>query len=593
MKRLLSAILALLLLFSVSPFALAGNSAEAVSIAVSGITLPKAGEKVGTVELTKKNVKIMVKKDGAQEPVALEPSITDAHWSETDKPDVKLDTKESFISGRSYRLTVNLEFLDNAPTVKIDTTKITINGTETTSVTTQGEEITFYCDFVATPPDYTPKASLTVSGEKSKEYDGKATTLTVEVESFEGVTYHYTWYRNGKELVGVSTKSLEAKYVGDSGEYYCKVSASLSDDPQSEIKTTKTATLTIKITPHPITIEIQDSEKNLFDEDPEFQYIVQGELYDELEGELTRDEGEEIGKYSILIGTLAFPEEVALNYEVTVKQGTLSVIDVGDLPFTSVTAFADQSRIRGENDTQIRISASKGAIPEGAVLSLTLGEATAKAALEQELGKKLLKCFTVTLLDDEGKALKLNRHASLKIQIPLTAEEVKKFRAKTITAGLYTDHVTRSKTEVLETDSATYICLQIDTLGTVALTEGTLAIVPKTTTTKAVGAQKPSGAWLWAFAAVLGLCAVGAVVYTIVWNRNNKTAPAKAFVPAKKPVEKSTTPPVKKSAPKPIRAEKEPSGPEPKTIVVPKIPKQETPKSEETPRTVSFEDLEE
>ena len=593
MKRLLSAFLALFLLLSVSPFALAGSSPEAVSITVSGITLPKAGEKVGTVELAKKNLKIMVKKDGAQEPVALEPSITDAHWSETDKPDVKLDAKESFVSGRSYRLTVNLEFLDNAPTVKVGTTKITINGTETTSVTTKGEKIIFYCDFTSTPLDYTPKASLTVSGEKTKEYNGKATTLTVEVESFEGVTYHYTWYRNGNELAGVTTKSIEAKYVGDSGEYYCKVAASLSDDPQSEIKTTKTATHTIKITPHPITIEIQNSEKNLFDEDPEFQYIVQGELYDELEGELTRDEGEDIGKYSILIGTLAFPEEIALNYEITVKQGTLSVIDVGELPFTSVTTFADQSRIRGENGTQIRISASKGAIPEGAVLSLTLGEANAKTALEQGLGKKLLKCFTISLLDENGKELKLNRHASLRLQIPLTAEEAKKFRAKTITAGLYTDRVTQSKTEVLETDSATFICLQIDALGTVALTEGTPAATPKTTTTKTGGAQKPSGAWLWVLAIILGLCAVGAVVYTIVWNSKNKTVPAKVYIPAKKPVEKPTTPPVKKAAPKPTATEKKPVVPEAKTIVVPKIPNQDPPKSEETPRTVSFEDLEE
>ena len=535
MKKTVSLILAAIFLLSLSlPAFAAGSTAQRIT--VTDIKLPVAGEKVPENPGAGIKVKILVLEDGESTPKEISATPFEATWAEADKPDVHLTKGDAFVAGRTYRYTVTLEFMGSAPTVKDGETKFYLNGEEGKHLSNEGERILFYGDFVATPGDFTPKVSLSVEGSKSFEYDGKGTKIIGRVDKTEGVLYEYAWYRDDQLIPGAREESLTVKNVSDSGEYYCKVSASLSSD-SGQIKTTKSASQKITVLPHVITIEIHDAEKNLFDPDPEFTYDVLGEVYDDLSGSLSRMEGEDIGKYSILIGTLAFPQSVAENYEIRVDQGTLTIIDVGKLPFVNVKNLADQSYITGKSGAKIRVSATRGAISDDAILSLSLLAPEAKEKLEEALDEEIIKGFSLSLVDKTGKKLSLPRHASLKLQIPLAQEE-ENLDPKTILAGLYTSSAKKLETEVTETSSVTYITVQIDELGNVALLGGE-EIQGAVTDGKKDQTEKEKGGylWMWILIALLSLGAIGAIVFTYFQiKKNGGKLPPKEKQAAKAPL---------------------------------------------------------
>ncbi|MBR5295649.1 MAG: hypothetical protein IKU24_03560, partial [Clostridia bacterium] len=489
----------------------------AKKIEVSELVLPVAREKVekNLKENLKVKAMISVGSDAAATDT-ITPLVSDAYWVEADREDVKLTSSDIFVSGRTYRLIIVLDFSQSvAPEFNSDTI-FSVNQTAAKYKAKQGEKIEFFCDFVATPGDISPKVSLSVEGEKKREYNGEEIVLTASVEQIEGVVYTYAWYRDDKEIEGATENILKLKNVSDSGEYYVIVSASISSEGvANEVKTTKSASQKISIKPHVITIEIQNAEKNIFDPDPEFTYNILGDVYDELSGSLERLEGEDVGKYSILIGSLGFSEEVSENYEIRVEQGTLSIIDLGELPFAVIKDIADQSYISGKNGAKIQISAPKGAIPEGAILSLTLLSSQAKEELEEGLSAKMLKGFLVELVDETGKNLSLPRRASLRIQIPLAQEE-EKFDANTITAGLLTSSVSWIEAKVQETESVTYILVEIESLGSVALFEGDLnptkVDVDKVEPDKVEKPKEKEGSlWMWILIGVVSLSAIVAI----------------------------------------------------------------------------------
>ncbi len=531
MKKLLSVLLVLCLTLSLAIPAFAEEEAVATHISVEDVVLPVAGETIPANPLEKAKIKVLAKMDGKQE----ELSVTESGaWAETDKPDKPLKSGK-FIAGRSYRITVTLEFMEAAPGVHESETEFLINGEKAKHLSNEGEKILFCADFVATPGEFTPKVTLSTEGAKTKAYDGKATVIKAEVEKIEGIEYSYAWYRDSKEIEGETAESITLKNVADSGEYYCKVSATAPSDKDAGEKSTQSATVEISITPYLVTVDIQDAEKNLFDPDPEFTYKVLGEPYDELTGALARKEGEDLGKYTIGIGTLAFPEEVADNYDLKVNEGTLSIIQTGELPYESITSFADQSYITGKDGSEIRISAPKGALPEKAVLSLVLPEADAKETLEKEMNAKLMKSFCVKLQDADGKALSLPKRATLRIQIPLTEEEAK-FKPETILCALYTKGVKKLDCETVKNGEVTYVTLEIDALGTVAVFEGEkTASAQKPADKPEQPAEKEKGGslWMWILIVLLSGTAIGAIVFTVIQTRK-ASRPTKVYTPPKK-----------------------------------------------------------
>ena len=537
MKKILCAFLAICLTLSLAIPVFAEEETTITEISVDGLVLPVAGETVSAKPLEKAKIKVFCKTDGENtQPEKVDNYTASGYWSEADSPKTPLQSG-TFVAGRKYRINVTLSFdvMDEAPKVHDSETDVSIGDQKVTQISTAGENVIFCADFVATPGEFAPKVTLTTTGGKTKSYDGKATVIKAEVEKIEGISYRYEWYRDGKLVEGETAESFTLKNVSDSGEYYCAVYATAPDAKEQAEKSTKSTTVEISITPCIVTVEIQDAEKNLFDPDPEFTYKVLGDAYDELSGELARKEGEELGKYTIGIGTVAFPEEVAANYELKVIEGTLSIIQTGELPYVPVTNFGDQSYITGKDDSKIRISAPKGALAEGAVLSLVLSEAEAKEALEKEYGAKLMKSFTVKLQDESGKEISLPKHATLRIQIPLSEEE-EAFKPETIFCALYNKGIKKLTPQISKNGSVSYVSLEIDSLGTVAIFEGQKSVTekPSQKAEKPAEEEKGGSLWMWILIVLLSLSAVGAIVFTVIQNKKT-AAPTKVYTPSKKP----------------------------------------------------------
>ena len=538
MKKILCALLAICMTLSLALPVFAEEETTITDISVDGLVLPVAGEAIPEKPLEKAKIKVFCKTEGENTQTReVDHYTAGGYWSEADSPDTRLQGG-TFVAGRKYRINVTLSFIvmDDAPKVHDSETDVTIGDQKVTRISTAGENVIFCADFVATPGEFAPKVTLTTTGGKTKSYDGKATVVKAEVEKIEGISYRYEWYRDGKVAEGETAESITLKNVSDSGEYSCVVYATAPDQKDGAEKSTKSATVEISITPCIVTVDIQDAEKNLFDPDPEFTYKLLGDAYDELSGEPERKEGEELGKYTIGIGTVAFPEEVAPNYDLRVNEGTLSIIQTGELPYVPVTNFGDQSYITGKDNSKIRISVPKGALAEGTVLSLALSEADAKEALEKEFNAKLMKSFSVKLQDENGKELSLPKHATLRLQIPLSEEE-EAFKPETITCALYNKGVKKLTSQVTKNGSVSYVSLEIDSLGTVAIFEGQKnapAEKPAQTPKEPAKEEKGGSLWMWILIVILSLGAIGAIVFTVIQTKKT-SAPTKVYTPAKKP----------------------------------------------------------
>ncbi len=595
MKKIVSLILALCLCLPLTVSVFAEEDGGNTEISVTKLQTPVAGMKIPSNAASQIEANLIT--EGKNEEKI---SVKEAVWTLSSAPTTALKAGASFVAGKTYRFTVTLEFAEQAPKVE----KFRINGEKATLASSGAANIVFYRDFTAAAGDFTPKVTLEVNGDKAKTYDGKAVTLKATFEKTEGISYQCQWFFEGKKLENETEEKLVLKDVAQSGEYYCTVTAHLPDAPE-DTKSTKSASETISITPLEVTVEIRDAEKNIDDPDPEFTYEILGDPYDEMTGTLSRDAGEKIGQYAIKLGNLAFDPEVADNYKVHVTEGKLNIIDRGALPFVSVSGIADQSYITGLGGTKIRVSATKGAIPEDAVLSLSIPESEVKKELEESLGKKVLKSFTLTLRDADGKNLALPGGASFRIQIPLTEEESKSFDPESITAALKSGSIISLESSVVEVGKTHYIEIQTDKQGTVALFEGKLTETKAPVTSeKKEPEKKTSPLWIWIIIVLLTLAAGGVIVFVILQNRKLSGEAVKPSAPVKKapltPEEQKEKEKARKIAEHLNSLPPIPTSPKNEenamaTRVIPtgekKAPVAKEDKNEET-RKVSFEDLE-
>ena len=434
-----------------------------------------------------------------------------------------------------------------------------------------------FTNFFCTPVDLTPTVTLTAS-EKVKTYDGEAITLNaVLAEYVTGVEYRYTWYCEEKVVAGQIGKSIPVANVADSGAYRCEVTAAVLYDDDRESQMASSNPMLITVHPRKITIRLDDVEKVLRDPDPALTYTVEGEIFDELSGKPQRLGGEDIGKYSILIGSVGFAEAVAENYEITVVSGTFSIVNEGQLTMTPVTDVADLSYVLGEQSSTIQVSASRGAIPEGAMISLSTAGQDPLTALENMTGKKILKSFSVTLLDSTGRAIAFPTAAVVRFSIPLTASEVEQQILNTITAGFYASTAKDLTTRLATEGGVNYLVVDIEQAGVVALFEGTKKVVVPptsstvTTTTAPVttgnsnmgGMTTPKGTtaaptggdntFLWILVIVLTVISLGVMIFTLVWTHHNRPttveAPPHVIFAAPPPQKSAGTGPAPRRAP--------------------------------------------
>ncbi len=511
----------LLLLFLTASLSVSVSAAEDHIGAVSvDIISPLAGIKASEAPIGETRVVAVV---GDVETEFVPNVDFDVHgfsWKEKDTG-IALGDEDLFISGRTYVLEVNVELITRIPVT--EETLLSVGGKEGTIAQSgvEGEKLKLFAEFLAIPADFEPKVSLTVEGEKTKEFDGKGITLTALLDELGGISYEYAWYRDMVLIEGATESRYTVRDVSQSGKYLCAVTARVTDDPTIEPKTSRTASQDVEITPTVITLQIEDAEKNLADPDPKFSYTILGNVCDPLYGSLQRAEGEDIGKYSILIGSLSFAADKIANYQILVKQGTLTILDVGKLPFSAVADIADLSYILGAQKAKIRASASKGALPAGAILSLSTAPEETRNLLSEKLGHSVMKAFQVRVVSKEGKELSLPKHGTLRFQIPLTEEEAA-LELSTIKAGFYEKSAELLEVSVEEQEGVTYLSLEVKGLGTIALFDGEKkAAVP--TDKPVIGGKEDNGrVWLWVLIATLSVAAVSGIVITVVLTAKNK-----------------------------------------------------------------------
>lgn len=74
-------------------------------------------------------------------------------------------------------------------------------------------------------------ASVSVSEDVTKDYDGKEVVLTATMDEYTGLVYSYQWYKDGAALEGETGKTLTLKgSVSDTGVYTVKVTVTNAED---------------------------------------------------------------------------------------------------------------------------------------------------------------------------------------------------------------------------------------------------------------------------------------------------------------------------------------------------------------------------
>ena len=184
MKRILCALLALCMIFSLAFPVCAEEESTITEISVNNLVLPVAGATISATPLKEAKIKVCLKTEGENtQPKEADNFTASGYWSEADSPKTPLKNG-SFVAGRKYRINITLAFdvLDSAPKVHDSQTEVKVCDETVTEISTAGENVIFSADFVATPGEFAPKVTLTTTGGKTKSYDGKATVIKAEVE---------------------------------------------------------------------------------------------------------------------------------------------------------------------------------------------------------------------------------------------------------------------------------------------------------------------------------------------------------------------------------------------------------------------------
>ncbi len=589
------------MILSLAP-AVFADGASIVQVAID-VKAPAQGE---TPE--EPSVRLWKKTDqgGASQAVEIPKTdiFIDYRWQESGQGEGEF-FMDKFEDGHTYILTVLIDGLRKDYNVNNPT--LYLNGAKKTSgyqMSVQGDDVIFTLTFTVNAGDIAPAVAATIDGEiKSsldKEYDGKDVILAAAVTApLKGVSYTFQWYKDNKPVAGGARERLILHNVSDSGTYACQVTAA---SPGLAPRSTNSVPLTVSIKPHPVTLVIEDVEKKSGESDPELVYTVDGDAYDPLEGALVREEGEAKGEYEIDVGTLAFAENVAENYTVTVRKGRFSIVGEGEEAFAPLTDVSDLSYLLGKNQSKVRVSATRGALPQGTVLSLSVVKEQDREKLEEASGGVgIMKSLTVAVTG--GEKNELNKNAVLRLLLPLT-EEQERYDPATLKALLLKPDGQVEPVEVArEKDEFTgvvYLVVKMTSPGTLAVLKGEL--LPEEPAEEAApgetgkGPRKSAG-WLWALIIVVALGAAGVIVYVVIRSKKEEE-PVKKYTPAPK---KNTAPPA--PAPSPRQSGEAPAADGGETRAIPAVrPTREAPGNGEagepvdpppvTGRVISFDDLE-
>lgn len=156
-------------------------------------------------------------------------------------------------------------------------------------------------------------------------------TCTVSFKVAADLEYNGT-KQNLITLESTSPSEITIQYKVDDGEYATTLPVATDakdyvvwykvDETEKYAAITETS-LSVTISPKPLTITAESQSKIFGEDDPQLTYNVDGLLSsDKLTGSLTRDKGEDVGKYDITQGTLS----ASNNYKVTFNGAQLSIL---------------------------------------------------------------------------------------------------------------------------------------------------------------------------------------------------------------------------------------------------------------------------
>lgn len=176
---------------------------------------------------------------------------------------------------------------------------------------------------------------LTISGvtAESKEYDGTTVATLADSAVLDGfvVPFH---------TLAIVDTAVKAAFVDKNVGKNKSVNVTgytLSNSDAKYYTLAQPTELTANITAKPITVTADSVSKKQKEADPKLTYTFEPALVegDEFTGELTREKGEDVGKYKILQGTLTLGD----NYEITFVEGIFTVK-------TGETGVKDVDKIR-------------------------------------------------------------------------------------------------------------------------------------------------------------------------------------------------------------------------------------------------------
>ncbi len=208
-----------------------------------------------------------------------------------------------------------------------------------TLITSRGERA-----FTVSKNDNRTEVTVTLKNEVTKVYDG-----TTDYDTYELVVNGIT---EGKEVSATGTLTLSSSEAGEVTVTVTGITLTGGDKDEYKLSS-DTLTTTGTITKKEVIVTATDSQKTEGEDDPALEYTVEGLIgNDELTGSLARTEGEAVGTYEIVIGTLA----ASSNYEINFVKGqfVINKKEGGENPGTSTvapTTTVDNTTTAGGNAT--------------------------------------------------------------------------------------------------------------------------------------------------------------------------------------------------------------------------------------------------
>jgi uncharacterized ubiquitin-like protein YukD len=171
----------------------------------------------------------------------------------------------------------------------------------------------------------------------------------------------------------------DGEVIPPAGNYEAAITFTPEDSANYNIITSN---INVRVEQRPLTITAVNKSKVYGDPDPALEYVItEGELVegDELEGELERVAGEDVGEYDITQGTLA----ASSNYTLTFVKGTFTITP------KTITVIADnKTKFYGDSDPALTYTVS-GLVGEDQ-LTGALGRVAGKAVGEYDINQGTL-----------------------------------------------------------------------------------------------------------------------------------------------------------------------------------------------------------